>query len=837
MFNGEIRIKGDSALCKAAVPEALRLANVVRGMKEAAGLDALEKYFDIPGGGTVRVVDLAHVRLLHIYVPSVVPVAEGEEEKEEVIYAPNVYVLYPAPRYKLPVATDIPAPQKAALSQIMNAMRIQNNEFTLFPEGFLYPSEYAYEELDLITIFGGSASQFDTVTEGNAHTIYTNVSTEIPPTRTTKSYGSKYNYTPPAVGSGAAGGIFTRGYRLGGTNSFGFGVLGKKWLIKISASAPWTEFYMFYVEVYPRGSSLAPSTTGNGEPLDHFDGSYAAYPGMTAGHALETRFGSYFFNFSPDGTKAVRVRVFSISTFVNNTVSSPTPLSAYPNGTPTSTTGETIGTTTYTAFLEELAFELDDGIPLYLGRTITLATTTVITETTNINGSGVKGSNARNNTSNSDWSVVGDRILVAADYLPSGELTKLFLSLDSLERDSTVTEVWTYGPTNSRVTPAVLDFPPYHNHEGHGEDTWVYSDADLNETVSVSYSAETSLIYEARGVEHVIPFNSYDGVFSHTWSAQYDEYGHLSVDAVQYEITPVNNYPATPYRTDQTVISTTTETDSETYTLSEHSTMTGTPSFVPNLAGSLACMDLRYGIFVTSMSDVTWDKSGNHTTSKTEVEIVRQEDRWLGAIGVGSSSEATYTTVNTSGDYPTLNRDALITVDIDYRRRDKLYVFNPALTLVGEELPEVEGINTPNRPKYASSISTEYYVTATSPGYNIGGPPLLDRTHLGSFGSSAGAKVAGVSGSLAVDPGVSAVFSVLGVDYTPTSAPGSQIPLANSCKQATYAITFEDQRVHVLTPLLWDSKNLDLTSTPEANRSYCQVGIIGFVIGGERRDT
>ena len=79
-YNGGVSHKGDKDLAAKALPKALQMANIVRGMKTAAGLDNFEKIFDLEGGGTVRVVDFAHVR--HIYI-DVTGVEEVEEEEAE----------------------------------------------------------------------------------------------------------------------------------------------------------------------------------------------------------------------------------------------------------------------------------------------------------------------------------------------------------------------------------------------------------------------------------------------------------------------------------------------------------------------------------------------------------------------------------------------------------------------------------------------------------------------------------------------------------------------------------------------------------------------------------
>ena len=75
-YNGGVSFKGDKKRARGALVEALKLANMVAVQKQAAGLDSLEKSYDIEGGGTVRVVDNKHVRHLYINVPPSGPTDE-----------------------------------------------------------------------------------------------------------------------------------------------------------------------------------------------------------------------------------------------------------------------------------------------------------------------------------------------------------------------------------------------------------------------------------------------------------------------------------------------------------------------------------------------------------------------------------------------------------------------------------------------------------------------------------------------------------------------------------------------------------------------------------------
>ena len=69
MFDGQITKNGDGPVSEGMVSEAVRFAETVRQMKEAAGLRQYTKGFDLSEGGQVYVVDLEHTRNVHIIPP------------------------------------------------------------------------------------------------------------------------------------------------------------------------------------------------------------------------------------------------------------------------------------------------------------------------------------------------------------------------------------------------------------------------------------------------------------------------------------------------------------------------------------------------------------------------------------------------------------------------------------------------------------------------------------------------------------------------------------------------------------------------------------------------
>jgi hypothetical protein len=200
---------------------------------------------------------------------------------------------------------------------------------------------------------------------------------------------------------------------------------------------------------------------------------------------------------------------------------------------------------------------------------------------------------------------------------------------------------------------------------------------------------------------------------------------------------------------------------------------------------------------------------------------------YLGGSPNGSSTTTTTYDYSPTGDWPDLTVDENVDETTRRTRQDTLYILNPEMSVNGLALPQVEGINTPGLPLYdtiySTSDSTENYSLPVT---------VIDPAYLGS-GSFLGPKIAGTGGSVAVDPGNSIMFSVLGSDYTSTDANVSDT--ANMCKQATYLYTFEDQTLRVLTPLLWDSVELDDPPAQAVDKQYAQVGVIEFVttsVGG-----
>jgi hypothetical protein len=95
MYNGGVTYRGDEKKASAIVPDAIRLAGLVRTLKLQGGLDRLEKTYDIEGG-TIRVVDNDYVR--HIYIDVSTPEGEEPEETttpEEPTYE-ELFAIYPA---------------------------------------------------------------------------------------------------------------------------------------------------------------------------------------------------------------------------------------------------------------------------------------------------------------------------------------------------------------------------------------------------------------------------------------------------------------------------------------------------------------------------------------------------------------------------------------------------------------------------------------------------------------------------------------------------------------------------------------------------------------------
>ena len=69
MYSGQITVEGDSAVPGDVLQEAIRYGEQVRSLKEASGLSQLTKAFDLANGYQAYVVDLAHVRTIHIVPP------------------------------------------------------------------------------------------------------------------------------------------------------------------------------------------------------------------------------------------------------------------------------------------------------------------------------------------------------------------------------------------------------------------------------------------------------------------------------------------------------------------------------------------------------------------------------------------------------------------------------------------------------------------------------------------------------------------------------------------------------------------------------------------------
>lgn len=363
MYNGGVSYKGDKQLAEQAMPEALKLANMVSALKESAGLERLEKVYDIDGG-TVRVVDFEHVR--HLYIDVSQPV-EPEPEIIEDIEAleASTYAAFPAHNAEW---THPARPGDAAAALTPNTTAEGTTSLTLAGEDLL---EDVYEYNSFFS--DRYAWSYLHWTGLNNLTLYTRVKTMT--NRYSMSYGDRA-YDGYLLWRGRLMFVLPAKWQY-----MGFGIMGNKLII---LSTLFTDFTGEAIPTFAGGTVTVQSmdvafnsetgrlTTSSGTlvTVGTFEQGRTDYGLAEDGGfykpayqqaqkdlwydlpynpemSYNPQFGSLWFNFAPDGSKAVRCRYFAETPDVSS---------------------ETVNNMTWK---EELAFSLDGNGDVQFTRTKT----------------------------------------------------------------------------------------------------------------------------------------------------------------------------------------------------------------------------------------------------------------------------------------------------------------------------------------------------------------------------------------------------------------------------------------------------------------------------------
>lgn len=847
-YTGGISFKGDKKQLHKAVPEALKLANMVSAMKSSAGLDSFEKVYDIPGG-TVRVVDNSYTKHLYINVP-LVPKVQTEEEKLQELFKGGVYCIRPVNDKLLPILTDVPPPIKAALTPRAVALTLVDDVIVII-EDELLKSEYGFKTFPNGT---AAAAVVDWTSADGKQYLYSPISD---PTAAEDIddrelyYTSKYNQRELTKPSG----VYHRNNNLFTSVVQGFGVFNG-WIIYAVAGTG-------YLSTIMRALPLMEDEFGVLDLLDNTPtqlGTYGMAPtdyGSPSDFLISETLGSLFLNFSPTGDRATRARVFTKTSgtgLVRTTTPGPPASGTYVEYSETQTE--------YHSYMDEFEFEMDETVspPVPKVKTHTRLPGGNITLTARHDANGTLMSNAQwlplhFTKSNTTYTNSGTSLLVASDYSVAGSLAKLTLQLNEYssiydsyhgetrqdpDEDPSVSglqsHVYFGDPLSDLYVPNFGNPPPVDAVEGgrYADDAY----GEFNQTTE-SHKVNATLNYEADGTAHTLPF--YSNSYEYSYDRNEDHTADYRQDW-QGTIVPLPANPTTLYdglgheyqshRIESTTTTTSTDTDSHTIITSKDVTHTGVCPYreytgfdLSSIMGMYCCIDLRHGIFVSSAMEAegTWNGNLNTSGSTSTNSYVHEYTLTNGTFFVpdyGPIYLRNESNTTNTGDYIQTNQYDQ-TLQESFTRVDRLYVFNKDVPIVnGLTLPQIEGINTPARPTYTRSHSSE---TNSHIPLQISFAPDIDTDDLGGSGAN-GSAVRGLGGSLAVDPGKSCLFSVFGSDFTDRG-------YAQQCKQATYLYNFETAKLHVLTPILWDSKQLAKVA-PDLNLDravWGQVGCMEYV--------
>jgi hypothetical protein len=609
-YNGGVSYKGSKSLAQQAMPEALKLFNMVSGMKAGAGLDRLEKVYDLEGGGTVRIVDFEHVQ--HIYIDvSDVEVEEVEEVEEEEEEVPSQhFAVFPVHKDEWS-ALDAVSGKAVSVSppkDIENpALPFVINEQQFLIDTYLFESTLNQRTVWSRSMFIGPRGIYlhtDTKTQSNRYAM---------------------GWAERAQGSGQIkhrGNSTGAGAFVNDKNVCGFGIMGNKLIYALidmedftgealptAASGTVTvESVDITFDAEGDGFTVVGGTKNvigtfsqartdyglaedAGFEVPNYQVSQAGfwydlpYNPETSYHPLA---GSLFFNFSPDGTKAVRCRYFPV---LDDT--------GFGGGQNEKATHEI----THKTWKEELAFELDVFGDVQMTRTKTAnpdgatytcsqptltdvdnTTTCPPAQTLQPNGTSCSATVDRVVTKNHSFTISAVPLPLAYDYDTAGDLVTLAIKFTEGTGTDVLSQVYTGGSDSDYSDGA----PRYTK-----VTTGTYNKVSTT-TKTVAITSE--LQYTQGGSTQVIPY--YHASFNETYSNP----ENYSYSTSTYYIT--GSFPESG-------------TDYALYTGSTSITRTGTSSdnyLVSFVGHGISDLDLRHGVFVISDStySCTWAGSGEN---------------------------------------------------------------------------------------------------------------------------------------------------------------------------------------------------------------------------------
>lgn len=707
MYNGGISFKGDRSLAISFVEEAVKLAELVSNMKSSAGLDRLEKTFSLGDSGTVRVSNLEYSQHIYIDVSSTITSEEDAVDEEGdvstssfIIHAPftadRAFSSALTSTYLFRSENQDGWDSPPALSPDRVGIRIEDSASSLTIR--LLNEEATNERYNYVSTESSDSgnpalywAEFDWTSQ-NGERLY------CPSLTVASKYSMNWGHYPNTIRH--RGGVVVN--PRSGRTILGMGIF-QNWLLYFESSVSdesdpgypcpsiafknislrarrvfidestgrytadlstlvvlddsivqlRTEYsavpqYGRFGTVGDWGGSLYPNPVGGGE------WPYADYEENQNPDAdYHTQVGSLWFNFSPDGSKAVRCRAFP-----SRIDGAELPPGPPPDG------GSRTCTIRTDSFLEEFEFALDEtGEPQVTSRTITSGGSITLTATRVSSGSTTEIDEVTGSVQEpcsaielptsetvsteliagtSISQTVTGQAALAYDYDSANELTTLKVdsagmsysrttqdySLDSV--DTTTSYTW------SPNTGCKSSETGTRNHKSQR----TYSE-------EITASGQMSLIYETTEGSSTIPYY-YDNSTSsdsYSWSSEWETYVRIGGGQEQVPLQIIKN-------------------EQEVGGLSE---VYRNNAFACEALGGLSIMDLRAGRFVTSFL-------------ASESIVARERSFTVDANGIPVSSNLAPATTTTSTS-----------------REDTLHVLSSGV-LKQIPLPQVSGFQ--NAPAY-----------------------------------------------------------------------------------------------------------------------------------------
>lgn len=890
MFNGGVSFEGDEALARAALPEALRLANVVRSLKTSLGLDRLEKTYDIENNGTVRVVDLEHVRHLYITVPPQKNVIEEDERVQADVEAllTSTFAVFPPFGPDTFPSPPAPSPNAVAITwqQADGAVLTANEDFLA--------TVYSYEP-DAFARRRNNINELDWYSETG---IRFHVEAEEPTTFGARRLPiSKYSLISVLRSDRS---IYTRDGRLltASDEILGIGLLNN-WLLWVTGVAT-TIVWAQKVSINEDIQSVA--VLGSPQQLGFFASSYNDIVPTIPNILSTIDCGTLWFSFSPDGTKAARCRAYIISSGEAPLSSSEVQIN---NGAGTFPIVAESFCEQY-SFLEELRFTfIDEDTPPSFSRTIsdntggsTVSTIYERKETVrdivadspdfvppdwttgepvpSTNLETVSGTRTRHveftasQTVNTTMVCTPQPFIIAYDYAADNTLVSLEIDYKVLEGSNIQTSeyyVKNYEQQTRSGTQPAFAFGSIYYHEYSNTFNRLRDEASNQDWVTTDkVCIQADLVYRAYGKEHRV-LNYIDTEWDLTFSKHryYEELNSPSTATYSGRfLGGLGDY------TQEESSGTLVGEKGRYITCNGAIEMRGAQEFLNN-STSLVGTDLRNGLLLCSFfpsrevftaSKATSGVEGGRNVSSTSFYLDE-----FGAPGIIRESTSTGGLTGTEdewwdqqGDHHFFPMRSQLTVT----RTDILYHCAPDGSTTEHVLPPVSSLNISGTPSYSYTHDLEIEDVHWGLGNPIdedarGRPSIYgalrarsifvrayDYVHTAMGLLSKGFTVSGglgdASGSLATIPGVTSLMAVNSVDLREAVDPVSAMWDQNvsgfgafpQCRQATYVFSFGEGVATPITGLLWDSVeiyNRGYSSQASGTRGpeYGQIGNIDAV--------